>query len=275
MQRALLTMLLGACLVLLVVACFGPVLFRAEQFSYRDAGDFYYPLYQRVQQEWEAGRWPLWEPEENGGMPLLGNPVAAVLYPGKVLFAFPYAWAARLYVIAHVLLACASMALLLRSWRVSWTGSSLGAIAYAFGAPVLCQYCNVIYLVGAAWAPLGLLAVDRLVRLRKRRAVVELAVVLALQLLGGDPEAAYVVVACGALYALGLAWSGRRFGSPDDRSAGRRTTRFHVAIAIAAAVHVRWVGGTLALRPGSRPTEPGCPGSPWCLIRRWTSSFWR
>ena len=125
MQRALLTVLVAGCLLLLVLACFAPVLFRAEQFSYRDSGDFYYPLYQRVQHEWEAGRWPLWEPEENGGMPLLGNPVAAVLYPGKVLFVLPYAWAARLYVIAHVVLACAPGAPVV-PWRVSRIGIEPG-----------------------------------------------------------------------------------------------------------------------------------------------------
>ena len=45
--------------------------------------------------KWNQGRWPLWEPEENAGMPLLGNPTAAVLYPGKLVFAvLPYAWGA-------------------------------------------------------------------------------------------------------------------------------------------------------------------------------------
>ena len=35
-------------------------------------------------------------------MPLLGNPTAAVLYPGKLVFAIlPYAWGARTYVVAH------------------------------------------------------------------------------------------------------------------------------------------------------------------------------
>ena len=48
------------------------------------------------------GRWPLWEPEENAGMPLLGNPTAAVLYPGKLIYAvLPYAWGARVYIVAH------------------------------------------------------------------------------------------------------------------------------------------------------------------------------
>src|SRR6516164_3358564 len=100
----------SSCPLVLILACFAPVLFSDRQFAFRDAGDFYYPLCLRVQQEWEAGRLPLWEPEENGGVPLLGNPAAAVLYPGKLIYsALPYAWAARIYIICHVTMACVSM----------------------------------------------------------------------------------------------------------------------------------------------------------------------
>jgi hypothetical protein len=195
-----------ACVAGLVQAVFGGVLFHDRQFAFRDAAAFYYPLHLRVQQEWEAGRWPLWAPEANSGSPLLGNPVAAVLYPGKaVFFLFSYAWAARVYIILHAALAFGSMWALLRGWQVSPTGRLLGALAYGFGAPVLTQTGNVIYLVGAAWAPLGLLAADSLVRLRRRGAVPALALVLALEVLGGDPEAAYVTVAAAAAYSVLLA----------------------------------------------------------------------
>ena len=54
-----------------------------------------------------------------------------------------------------------------------------------------------IFLVGAAWAPWGLRAVDRLLRRGRRLGAAELAAVLALQVLGGDPEAAYLTAACG------------------------------------------------------------------------------
>ncbi len=115
------------------------------------------------------GRWPLWEPEENAGMPLLGNPTAAVFYPGKVVFAvLPYAWAARTYILAHSALAFLSMLVLMRSWGTSWIGSAMSAMAYAFGGPILFQYSNIIYLIGAAWLPLGVHAVDRWVRLGRR-----------------------------------------------------------------------------------------------------------
>ena len=151
-------------------------------------------------------RWPLWAPEANAGTPLLGNPTAAVLYPGKlVFFLLPYPWAVRVYVIGHVVLAFGAMWALLRGWQVSATGSVLGALAYAFGVPVLSQTSNVIFLVGAAWAPLGFLAADRWLRCGRRGAVPGLALVLAMQVLGGDPEAAYVTVVCAAGYAAGLA----------------------------------------------------------------------
>ncbi|HEV3122739.1 MAG TPA: hypothetical protein VGY53_12585, partial [Isosphaeraceae bacterium] len=261
MWRVLKPAVLAGCLLSLLGACFSQVLFRGQQFSYRDAGHFYYPLYKRVQQEWQAGRWPLWEPEENGGTPLLGNPTAAVLYPGKIVYALPYAWAARLYVIAHVLLACAGMLALLRSWNVSWTGASLGALAYGFGAPVLFQYCNIVFLVGAAWAPFGLRAVDRLLRLGRLLGLLELAAVLALQTLGGDPESAYLVMLCAGGYALALAYA-RRENSAGDRPAGSRRWRTLARVAGVALLVAVWIAATLlaAALLKARPQTRGMPG---------------
>ena len=96
-ESRLTTRVLGLiCFTFLVVACYGGAFFGGGQFAFRDAAHFYYPHYYRVQQEWAAGHLPLWEPRENSGMPLLGNPMAAVLYPGKILFAIlPYAWGLR------------------------------------------------------------------------------------------------------------------------------------------------------------------------------------
>jgi hypothetical protein len=198
----------------LLLICFRAVLFHDEQFAYRDAAHFYYPLYLRVQQEWDAGRWPLWDPGQNAGMPLLGMPMAAVLYPGKVLYAlFAYAWAARLYTIAHVIVAWAGMFAVARVWGQSAIAAGIAGMAYAFGAPVLFQYCNIIFLVGAAWVPWGFLALELLLHRKSRWGLLSLAAVLALQVLGGDPEAAYLTVLCGGVYALVLAAEGSRMCS--------------------------------------------------------------
>ncbi len=118
--------LIAGCFISLFLLCFFPVLFQDRQFGFRDAGHFYYPLHERVQKEWNEGRWPLWELEENAGTPLLGNPAAAVLYPGKLVFAaFPYAWAARIYIVMHTALAFVAMLVLLRSWAISPSGAAM------------------------------------------------------------------------------------------------------------------------------------------------------
>lgn len=240
MRRAFPFLLGLGCLLALLLACFGRVLLRGEQFGYRDAAHFYYPLYQRVQQEWAKGRLPLWDASENAGMPLLGNPTAAVLYPGKVIYAaLPYPWAARVYPIAHVILALAGMYRLLRGWGTSRAGSLLAGIAYAFAAPVMFQYCNIIYLVGAAWVPWGLHAADQWLRTGRRAAIAWLAVTLAMQTLGGDPEAAYLVGLCSGGYALGLALVRRRLES------GAAPVRVRTIFALLVVALIVWTAAVL------------------------------
>jgi hypothetical protein len=206
MRRAALPLAGSICSLGLLLVVYRPVLFEGGQFAWDNAAYLYYPLYLRVQQEWGAGRLPLWDPGQNCGEPLLGNPIAAVLYPAKLLYAvLPYAWAVRLYVIAHTVIAFCGVFLLGRSCGLSRAGSCLAAMSYAFGAPVLFLYCNVVFQVGAAWIPWGLREIHRLLVGRGRLAAVGLAVVLALQVLGGDPESAYLTAICGVVYALVLA----------------------------------------------------------------------
>jgi hypothetical protein len=253
------TLLAAACVVGLILACFGPAFDDARQLAYRDFSDFYYPIYQRVQQEWEAGRLPLWASEENGGSPMLGNPTSAVLYPGKLIYAaLPYPRAAKAYVVAHVLLAFGAMVALLRRSGVSAIGSTLGGLAYAFGAPVLTQYSNIVFLVGAAWMPLGFLFADGWVRLRRPRALAGLALVLAMQVLGGDPEAAYLTAFASAAYALGR----RIVGEPPGRA--RRIALAGLGLVLAYA-GLLWLEIARLPRPGS-PTVPIGADHPWWRI---------
>jgi hypothetical protein len=77
MRRGFTSTVILSCFGALFLICYAPALFMDRQFAFRDGSNYYYPLNKRVQAEWSAGRWPLWEPEENAGMPLLGNPTAA------------------------------------------------------------------------------------------------------------------------------------------------------------------------------------------------------
>ena len=256
-----------ACGLALILFCYRAALFAGGQYGFRDSAHFYYPLYQKVQSEWNAGRWPLWDGSENAGMPLLGNPTAAVLYPGKLLFALlSYPWATRLYAVAHTALAFAGMWLLVRPWGVRGAGATIAALGYAFGAPILFQYCNIIFLVGAAWIPWGLRAIDRWVRMRRPMALIELALILAMQVLGGDPESAYLLGLCAGGYALGLSWHESRGTNPDQHAPARPKGRRWWPIGL--TLLVAWVAVTLIaarILPGRRPVDNGGPmlSFPW------------
>ena len=203
------------CLSALVVACYGGVLFGGRQFAFRDSAHFYYPLYWRVQQEWSAGRLPLWEPGTNGGTALLGSPMAAVLYPGKLVFALvPYAWGIRIYTVGHEVLAFWAMVALMRTWGVSRTGATLAGLSYAFGGPGPLGLFQRHLPGGSGVAAAGVPAADRWLRLGRRAGPwSELALVLAMQVLGGDPESAYLTVLCAFGYAARPGAVSVRFGS--------------------------------------------------------------
>jgi len=218
-----------AVVVLLAAWCFADVLFRDRLFAYRDTAYLYYPLYQFVEQEWSAGRVPLWSPFENCGTPLAANATAAVFYPGKLLFRLPIAYDAafRAYVVLHVLLAAGMSYLLARRWNRTIPSAGLAALAYAFGGCVLFQYCNVIYLVSAAWLPAALATADRALVSGCRRAMLACGATLALMVLGGDPQTAYHAFLLIALYALLL----RRTAPAEREQRQPRRWRYLVGFA--------------------------------------------
>ncbi len=191
---------------------FRRALFGGEMFVYRDAAHYYFPLYHYVQSRWASGGLPLWNPLDGIGQPLLGDPTAAVLYPGKLIFLLPFEFSTCfvLYVVGHLWLAGCGTYVLARHWRVHWQGALLGGLAYELSGQVLFQYCNPIYCVGAAWLPCAVLFLDRTLITGDRRAAVCLGVVLSLMTLGGDPQTAYHLLLMGLLLILLLARRDRK-----------------------------------------------------------------
>lgn len=186
----------------LVVCFFYRPIFQDQNFVYRDAGHFYYPYFKLQVEEWKAGRIPLWNPYENGGEPLAGNPTASVFYPGKAIFALPYGFAYKWYLLGHLLLAIGTSYFAGRRLGIVPVAAALTAVAYGMSGFVLFQLYNIVFLVGAAWLPLGLIAVHDLIHRPSVRSLFLLAGVLALQTLGGDPQVAQITGLMAVIYSL-------------------------------------------------------------------------
>jgi hypothetical protein len=187
-----------------ILVLFGPLLLGDRSLAMRDAAHFYHPLLEWTSKQWLAGGPPLWNPNENAGLPLLADASSSLFYPGRLLLLLPieFSWRYNLYVAAHVVLAALGSYLLARHWQASVQAAAAAAIAYSCGGSVVFQHANVVFLVGAAWLPFAVWATDRMLVGQSWPAAMTLGVVLALMVLGGDPQMAYHVLLMAALYAV-------------------------------------------------------------------------
>jgi hypothetical protein len=236
-----------------IAALFGPVLLTDRSFAIRDAAHFYYPLFQWCSTEWSSGRVPLWNPYENCGLPVLADTTSSLFYPGKLIFLLPLDFALRykLYVIGHVVIAAVTSYGLARRWKASQYAAAIAAIAYACGGNVVFQYSNAIFLVGAAWLPLAALAADQMLQARSWRAAILLGIVLALMILGGDPQMAYHALLITAIYALVLPFA----AAPETRAAPKIHTLAKSVGLVGIAAVAGFVLAAVQILPSSEATK--------------------
>jgi hypothetical protein len=153
-----------------------------------------------------------------------------------------YAWAYKLYILAHVALAAFWAYRLARRFRASIAAAGLCALCYAFSGTVLLGYANVVYLVGAAWLPAAVLAADRMLSERRRGWAVAFGTVLALMTLGGDPQMAYNAGLLAVFEAGYLWWTARRSSGksnpalPSGVAARSTFSLFALAVLVAFAL---------------------------------------
>ena len=183
-----------------------PLLVGTDVIGFRDSGYLYYPLFHHIDQVWASGHIPLWSPYDGLGRPLLADGSASVFYPGKILFLLRfldydvrYGW----YLALHLLLAALSTWHVARRWGASPAGAFVAGLSYAFSGVVLFQSTNAIYLVGAAWLPWGLWSVHQTVTTDQWYCPWLGGIVVAMMLLGGDPQSAYHLGLIGAATVVG------------------------------------------------------------------------
>ena len=184
------------------------ILARGDTFLY------FYPYWAYRAQTILAGHLPLWDPYLFMGAPFLANSQAGVLYPLNwplAFFAAPVA--VKISILVHLLVAAAGTGLFARrALGQSVPASGLAAALFVFGGYLPSQMEHINQLQCLAWFPwLLLIAHSFLSGLQKgqglafRAAVRHLglgALVLALQLLAGHTQSAFISLAGVALYGL-------------------------------------------------------------------------
>ena len=183
--------------------------------------------------EWwhRLGHVPLWEPELFGGMPFIGASHGDIFYPTSFLrLILPVTTVVDLNFVVHFILAGLFTYLLLRKFKVSWTGAVAGGLGYELTG-LLASYPSPGHdgqLFAAAALPLALLALVLALRERRWEGYGVLAISVALALLGHFQMAYYLLIAAG-LFALYLTF--------DPDTPGTRGERLgRLALALAAVL---------------------------------------
>lgn len=232
-----------------------PALLSGRAPSFRDQGDFFYPLKLYTAARLHAGEIPLWNPLSGAGEPWLANGQSGVFYPPTLLFLLPSAaLAGGLFLLAHYAIAAWGARRFLKEENVSDVGALFGAAAFAASgfAASLSVYWN--HFGAWAWAP----AIAALARggFPRRASVLGFGALLGLQAMAGSPE----VSAATVLLAAVLAWSPRpEFPeplAPLPRAARMRRFAAGVGLGLALAAWVILPMAELAVRSDRRHPIP-------------------
>ncbi|MCM3878160.1 MAG: YfhO family protein [Thermoanaerobaculia bacterium] len=159
------------------------------------------PWLELARREMSAGRLPLWNPYQDGGVPLLGNSISALgsplLWPALAFGVRP-GW--NLSLLLRALLAAAAAFLWLRDRGRSRPAAGLGALAFALSGQFI-AWLEHPHTLAAAAVPLLLLFGGRLVERPTRSDFAGLVGATFVVLSGGHPETALMAAILAAAYA--------------------------------------------------------------------------
>ena len=172
------------------------------------------PWIQLARRELMAGRLPLWNPHQSGGVPLLGNAQSALgsplLWPA-LLFGVEAGW--NLSLLLRVLVALASAYVWLRDAGRSPAAAVAGGTAFALSGPFIAWLAHPQTLTAAA-VPLVLLFVRRLCRRSTRGDFLGLAVAVYVVASGGHPETLLMAALLAAAVLLAASRARPRIAAP-------------------------------------------------------------
>lgn len=155
-----------------------------------DFHSYFRPRFWLGSQEILAGRFPLWNLYEWGGLPLLATGQSAALYPPKILLfcLFEPVTAHWIFLVFHYLLFGAGLFLFFHDQGARGPGLFAGAITVLFGTVLLASNYHPVRIACFAWMPFQFLAAEWMGRDRDPKGFPLLALVVALQLVAGYPE---------------------------------------------------------------------------------------
>ncbi len=160
-----------------------------------------YAFDHQIVEEFRQGYFPLWNPMNGLGTPLLGNMLCGALYPLKpIVYVWPGLAARDFYIVLRLVMAALFAFALAKKLRLAFPAAAVAAISFAFTG-YMKMFVNENYLNADVLLPAAVLLTLRLKAGRKIRDVVLLGLVTFAVLNNGHPEAAFYTLLLPAVAA--------------------------------------------------------------------------
>jgi len=192
------------------------------------------PVYQFIKTWIKQGVVPLWNPHQAAGYPLIGMIQVGMFSPvNMVMYLFPETIAWDILILLRFLLAGLFTFWLMRSLGFKPIPSLGAGICFMLSGPmVLMQYWTVNVDI---FAPVLLIAIDRLIRQANRKRMGFLAIIVFLTVLGGHPEHIFLVNVYGFAFFVFRLWSLRK-RTPIKKALALFAGAYALGIALSAFV---------------------------------------
>jgi hypothetical protein len=192
-------------LLVLVVLVFWKLALTNLVIARGDVLTYFYPYLDYAAEATRQGRLPLWNPYLFMGVPFLANSQAGFFYPlNRLLSWLDVSHAVKVTIVLHAWLAgLGTYALARQSLRLGRAGAWTAGAAFAVGGCLAAQVEHVNQLQGLAWLPWQVVCFDGWRDSSSapgaRRAWLGLALAVALQVLAGHTQTAFI-----SLFGLGV-----------------------------------------------------------------------
>jgi hypothetical protein len=210
-------------------------------FFHRDNFSTHYPIKAVSAAAFRAGEIPYWNPFDDGGQPLAGNPNTLTFYPDNFLYLIlPAHVAFNLHFLIHLIGGWLAMRALTRSpfaaWMLVLSGMAISAMSF------------YSLITAIALVPFAFLATER-------RSVAQIGLAFGLLALAGEP----VTIIATAIACAILVWARPPSGALDARQARPRAGALTLLLAIPLAVTIA-LPQIVAYAEIARETERGGHG---------------
>jgi len=159
------------------------------------------------------GEIPLWNPHSFSGIPFVAGMESAIFYPPNLIYLFfGTAFSINLSIALHCFLGSLFTYVFARTMNIDRAGALLAALTFAYGAPCFLRVYagHVVGLAALIWLPLLFLAAEAFLRNGEMRFALWGGVILAMQLLAGQPQYVFYSMIAVSLYFFSNLLIGRK-----------------------------------------------------------------